>query len=187
MKSRRDLTPGEEKLARSIFGVSVNYRNVRVIGGKLLKNVAITPFGSMYFPYSSYKADFVGPNMYAPIQPVSDAKWFVHEFVHVWQHYMGMSVILLAAKAHAKGNGVQSAVYGYTLAPNTDLLDYNIEQQGDIIADYYDWKLWNQHIPLPQPPALYEDVLSNFFENPAYPIDEKWIRRVRARIRAWER
>lgn len=199
MNTRRNLTRGEEKFAKSIFGGSINYRNVRVIGGRALKNVAITPLGDMYFPFDDYKTDFVGSNMYlpvpvpavAPAQPatpqanIHDAHWFLHEFVHVWQHYVGMRVILLAAQAHLKGKGAFSAIYGYSLAANTDLLDYNIEQQGDIIADYYASTYWNR--PLTQPVALYADVLANFFDDPTYPIDEKFGRRLRARIRNWER
>lgn len=190
MKSRRPLTPGERKLARYIFKHALNVRNIEVRETRLKGHAAVTPFGSIYFPTDHYRTDFLGANMYAPVDR-SDAHWFVHELVHVWQHYVGMRVVLLALKARiearklARTVGTFSAVYGYSLHPGTDLLDYSIEQQGDIIADYFAATLWRR--PAPAPMRTYEGVLKRFLADPAYPVHESRLRAFRSKVRGLDR
>jgi hypothetical protein len=185
MKERRYLTTGEEKLARFVFGDFLNYRNIQVVKRNFKGNNAITPFGNITFPSNYYKSDFVGNSFRSvPILDVNDAHWFLHELVHVWQHYVGMRVIVLAITSRLK----PGYVYNYTLEPGTDLLDYNVEQQGDIIADYFaaevlKWAGAN----ISQPVHLYQQVLANFINDPKYPMEGRWMRKVRAAIRGLDR
>lgn len=65
----------------------------------------------------------------------------IHELVHVWQYErLGSVYIPLALKAqHSKEGydygGVQALQQA--LATGRDLLDFNLEQQADIVADYF--------------------------------------------------
>jgi hypothetical protein len=185
VKERRYLSAGEEKLARYVFGDCLNYQNIQVIKRPLKGDTAITPFGNITFPSNHYKTDFVGGSIFGvPYLDVSDAKWFLHELVHVWQHYVGMRVVLLAITSRLKSK----QVYQYTLEPGTDLLDYNIEQQGDIISDYYAAEVFKwMGESLSQPLPLYKEVLENFINNSAYPLKGHWLRRVRSTIRGLDR
>lgn len=184
MRFRRDLTAGEKKLARYIFRDSLNYDNIGVVRRSFNGNTAITPFGSMSFPKDKYQQDFVGNDIFHP-PSTGDAHWFVHELAHVWQHYVGMRVILLGGLLHLKPGKSFSDIYGYTLHAGKDLMEYNIEQQGDIIADYYAHILWG--LPLSHPLSAYEDALHKFLMDRCYPLDERPIRRVRASLRALTR
>ena len=64
---------------------------------------------------------------------------FIHEMTHVWQHQHGVNVLLVGAYQQAKQFLVGDQ-YDYHLAPGKMFKDFNIEQQGDIIRDYY-WAL----------------------------------------------
>lgn len=55
------------------------------------------------------------------------------EMVHVWQHQLGYAVRWNGLFVSSKG----ADAYVYTLEPGTSISDYNMEQQGDIISDYY--------------------------------------------------
>jgi len=71
-----------------------------------------------------------------------------------------------------------SAVYSYDAggAPK-DLLDFNVEQQCDIIADYFGWTLWSRQPGSPYntlgypaaTPKQLAGVLSKFLKDPSYP------------------
>ncbi|MCD7099068.1 hypothetical protein [Stenotrophomonas sp. MMGLT7] len=56
--------------------------------------------------------------------------WFMHEMVHVWQFQLGYPV-------KWRGALRVGLSYAYTLAPEKRLGDYNMEAQGDIVADYF--------------------------------------------------
>jgi hypothetical protein len=55
---------------------------------------------------------------------------FIHELTHVWQYYQGYWVILRSAYANKLGAG-------YKYAPGAPWDSYNVEQQADIVADWY--------------------------------------------------
>ncbi|WP_238082913.1 MULTISPECIES: hypothetical protein [Pseudescherichia] len=87
----RSLTAGEVRMARTIFGDTVNYSHVRVYKGSYFpfnlqdNGTAVTPNGNMYWPEPIFKEDFSSESSL-------NKNWFMHEFVHIWQHNMGMSV-----------------------------------------------------------------------------------------------
>jgi Rhs element Vgr protein len=131
---KRALTSGEIAMARTVFKDAINYSKVKVHrGGWWLfvgfQNTAVTPNGEMYFPESTkfYRDDFSATDR------GRDKALFMHEMTHVWQYQLGYSV-----KKHGLTVSSQGAeAYKYTLSANMTLSDYNMEQQGEIISDYY--------------------------------------------------
>lgn len=179
MRHHRTLTPGEHSLAEHVFKNSIPLGNVHITqrSTNMAKDTAWAPFGAATFSKSRWSEDFVGEDMFAPDDP-SDAHWFLHEMVHVWQYYQGMSLPLLAIQARVRGPkghdpyayDLYRAMYGLGAAP--DLLAFNIEQQGDIIADYYGKRLWSFSTPT-FPIAAYEATLARFLRDPVYPRSQK--------------
>ena len=129
---KRDLTAGELAIARQVFGDSVDYSKVKVHNhgywmffGFQDKHTAVTPNGQMYYPGPIYRDDFsVSPE---------DQALFIHEMVHVWQRQLGYAVKWNGLFVSSRG----ASAYQYSVAAGATLADYNMEQQGDIISDYY--------------------------------------------------
>ena len=128
----RDLTAGELAIARQVFGDAVDYSKVKIHNhgywmffGFQDKRTAVTPNGQMYYPKPIYRDDFSVESR--------DQALFVHEMVHVWQHQLGYAVRWNGLFVSSRGPDA----YEYSVAPGTLLSDYNMEQQGDIISDYY--------------------------------------------------
>ena len=163
----RPLTAGETQLARTVFGDSVDCSVVLVhnhayplLGGFQPDDTAVTPNGEMYFPEPSYLPDF-------SVDPRS-ARWFVHEMVHVWQYQLGYPV-------SSRGMDRAALRYDYELDAQLRLGDYDMEQQGDIVADYVamtalggttsrDGRYSSADLP------LYRAVLADFLADPADPV-----------------
>lgn len=184
--TRRDLTASEKKLARHVFGSSINLANVKVRKGARGGHTAITPFGSISFSKTDYRADFVGPDMLNPTSQ-TDAHWFLHEMTHVWQHYIGLRVMARAVRQWFKTLGKYNTAYGYTIQAGKDLLEYNLEQQGDIVADYFAWRLgWSNWAGLTGT-GNYEAVLANFLNDRKYPLKGHPWKRFRAMVRGLNR
>ncbi len=125
-KIARGLTAGELAYATSIFGADLDYRKLVIHNEKAYffqpSDTAITPDGEIYFPPESYKADFA--------TNASDASWLIHEMTHAWQHQKGMAVRL-------RGLLNRQYRYGDLGASRQAFLDYGIEQQASIVADYF--------------------------------------------------
>jgi len=129
----RYLTTGEILFSRMIFGDSICYTRVkvynrewRVLLGMQKNDTVITPNGNIYYPTGLFQEDF-------SIGGVSNRglHTFIHEMVHVWQYQRGCAV---------KWNGIRSfnkSRYRYELSEEKRLSDYNMEAQGDLIADYF--------------------------------------------------
>jgi len=132
----RLLTPGEIKLALSLYGYSVRYNKVWVHFASYLPfNLqnpaqAMSPNGEMWFRKPRYENDFSNPrnNSFIDVQHL-----FLHEMMHVWQHQKGMWVRIRGAFSWA-------ADYTYDL-DKSSLLEYGLEQQASIVSDY--WLLKN--------------------------------------------
>ena len=133
----RPMTSAEIAEARKVFGDKIDYSKVRIdeysliawIGKKKEKaeSMAVTTFHTINF---SRKIE--------PEPGTSDMAWLIHELVHVRQ-YEKMGAMYMARAVHAQNN----AGYNYEgidkLQENESkgLSAFNLEQQGDIIADYY--------------------------------------------------
>jgi len=127
----RRLTPVEEQEARTVFGDSINYRQVRIdehsliawLGAKInnCSGMGVTTFHTINF---NGKIKTAAGN--------SNMKWLIHELVHVAQmEQVGSKYLVEAFYAQATEG------YGYTPGAKPHFCDYNREQQASIAADYY--------------------------------------------------
>jgi hypothetical protein len=160
----RPLTAAEIAMASLLFGDAIDYARVRIHNRRYLpfglqpKNCAMTPNGSIYFHHSCFLPDYSGGDPPAK-------HWFMHEMVHVWQHQLGYPVRL-------RGAIRLGLPYHYELREGATLADYNMEAQGDLLADYFVLKHLNQPGAMRQVRyrdslALFEAVLSGFLAAPA--------------------
>ena len=68
---------------------------------------------------------------------------FVHELIHIWQYEnLGSVYIPRALRAQRSKDGYNYGGVEALKSNNKDLLFYNYEQQGDILADY--WRVKNK-------------------------------------------
>jgi hypothetical protein len=161
----RPLTAGEIKMASLLFGDAIDYARVRIHNRRYLplvqpRNCAMTPNGSMYFHPSCFLPDYTRGDP-------PTIHWFLHEMVHVWQHQLGYPVKLRGAIRIGLS-------YGYELRPGAQLADYNMEAQGDLLADYFALKYLQRPRVMRQRRHaghldLYEQVLRDFIADPADP------------------
>jgi hypothetical protein len=162
--SWRPLTAGETAMAARLFGAAVDYTRVRIYQRRYLpfglqpRNCAMTPNGHLYFHKSRCLLDFSAGSEHA-------RHWFMHEMTHVWQHQLGYPVRLRGAVRI----GLR---YRYELAMDNTLADYNMEAQGDLLADYFVLKHLGSAAAMRQGAyandvALYEHVLAGFLADPA--------------------
>lgn len=159
MKTLRSLTDGEIRLARSLFGDSIDYARVRISPDK-------------YIPLQQKGTGVVGRdgNIYMNIDnlPVDLStariglqRGFIHEMTHVWQVQNGIfDPVKEFTKLLLKHRFNYGAAYKFRLEEKKDLLDYNMEQQATIIEAYF--LGWSRYNP------LYNQVLEKFFKNPSY-------------------
>lgn len=163
----RDLTAGEIAIARLVFGDSIKYEKVKVHNGEYLwfgmqpDNTAMTPNGEMYFNPKHFKEDFSLP------ADINGQQWFMHEMAHVWQHQLGYPV-------KWRGAVRVGLSYKYTLAVDKRLSDFNMEAQGNVLADYFVLKFRNRQTDMyedkywyePDALTLFEAVLEDFLKDP---------------------
>ena len=125
MGGERDLTPGEVKLAQSVFGTAIDYDAVTIRRRKLFpfqpRHVTMAPSGHLHFhpEGNAYCADFSS-------ECLTRQGFFIHEMSHVWQTQT-------RGKWHLIFNRMPWARYDYTLKPGWQLTRYGIEQQAEII------------------------------------------------------
>jgi hypothetical protein len=90
---------------------------------------ARTPFDTIYFPPGTAKLGF------SDFMP-----WLIHELTHAWQYQHGVGVM---TKLFWALHGAKAYVYGGEEAlveatrQGKHFKDFNTEQQGDILRDYY--------------------------------------------------
>lgn len=207
MAKRRELTANEEKFVKHIFGASISLDNTEIVSRVWLSG-GFTPYGGIKMDPASYQADYIGPNMYRPPgAPGFDLAYlFLHELGHAWQHFTGAPMLRRFIEARAEGRQLlkasgrsrtafnqDAATYSYEIVPaKPDLLDYNMEQQCEIIADYFSHAMWGRPLQpnqwgsfgyhLPTFSQL-EHVLHNFIADPTYPKDGRWLWKARSRVR----
>ncbi|ATM87397.1 MULTISPECIES: type IV secretion protein Rhs [Yersinia] len=135
----RLLTLGETELAKSVFGSTIQYNTVWIHKESYLpfnlqdEHTAMTPNGEIYFR-NEYRDDFS--------QTTDNLQHlFIHEMSHVWQRAKGMNVI---------ARGLVSWLVSYRYKLDGRLLsEYPMEQQAQIIADYFtlqarDYSTWRR-------------------------------------------
>ncbi|TAL32485.1 MAG: hypothetical protein EPN97_09960 [Alphaproteobacteria bacterium] len=171
----RGMTPGEIELAKSVFGNSIDYSKVRIHNGKdegpvarvenyLSKFIGMNDVenrpqasgSNIWYPTGQYKDDFSKPG--------NDSSTFIHELTHVWQFQHGLAGAAVKTAEDVVTNGLNyDKTYTYKLDPKKDLMDYNVEQQANIVAEYFGMKERKAHPEPPPPPATVEGIENNFF------------------------
>jgi hypothetical protein len=165
-------------MAALLFGDAIDYPKVRIYNRRYLpfglqpRNCAMTPNGAIYFHKSCCLLDFSTGSE-------SARHWFMHEMVHVWQHQLGYPVRLRGALRIGLS-------YRYELSSGRSLADFNMEAQGDLLADYFVLKHLGSSSSVRQPEyvgrlGLYEEVLSGFLRDPASRrhLPQGWVARLR--------
>ncbi|NMY72295.1 DUF2345 domain-containing protein, partial [Pseudomonas sp. WS 5414] len=151
----RALTEGEITLAKRVFGDSIDYDKVRLRDEDYVPwqgaTYAISPNGHIYFGES-----LRGVSDWSLEEPESQG-FFIHEMTHVWQHQHGVNVLLVGAYQQVK-QFLVSNQYAYHLEPGKTLKDFNIEQQGDIVRDYFMAMIKGTAEPI----AKFASTLKNF-------------------------
>ncbi len=119
----RPLSEKEISTAKEVFGNAINYERVRIDEGSYIGPK------QKHFCYVS----FYLINSWGPMQEST----LIHELVHVWQ-YEKFGAVYMARALRA-----QRTPMGYNyggleaLRKGNKLTAFNMEQQGDIIADYF--------------------------------------------------
>ncbi len=123
----RQLQEDEILLAKSIFGNNISYDRVRINSTAKfgIKKIAIA-----YVSFNTINYD-----------KKIKKEIFIHELVHIWQYqHFGSIYIARAIKAQRSKEGYDyggpSTLYTMMLK-GARLIDFNFEQQADIIEDYY--------------------------------------------------
>lgn len=119
---RRYLTQGERALAQEIFAHHLQLDDIQIIAHRLiLKGYALSPNGHIYFHPQDYCADFSQ-------QEMMYQAWLIHELVHVWQLQQGIAVVRKA---------LLDRRYRYLLEQGKHFLEYGVEQQAQMVQDYF--------------------------------------------------
>lgn len=127
----RLMTLGEITLAREIFGSSIVYPRVWIHCDSYLpfglqgKGYGMSPNGEIYFRKELYDNDFSALRV-----DIMSRHLFIHELAHVWQHQRGIWV-------RTRGLFSWAANYTYDLDTSRKLIDYPLEQQAQVIADFW--------------------------------------------------
>jgi hypothetical protein len=169
----RPLTAGEIDCCRSLFGDAVAVDAVRVHArgwfpfGLQLRATAMAPDGHVWFRPEDCCADFSQA-------PTWRLLWFMHEMVHVWQWQLGYPVLWRGALRVGLS-------YRYELAPQRRLGDYNMEAQGDLLADWFALHRLQRPASMRQTryaadEPLFRAVLQDFLRDPSHPanLPRRW-------------
>jgi hypothetical protein len=136
----RPLTADEVALARSVFGDNINYDRVRVD--------ARSHLGPRHFGFAYVGFYFI--NCWGSLTP----DVFIHELVHVWQYQrFGSVYIPRALYAQRTPEGYHyggPAALEEALQNGETLVNFNYEQQAEIVADFF--RLQNSLRPAYCPP-----------------------------------
>ncbi|MCB9354917.1 MAG: hypothetical protein H6575_10170 [Lewinellaceae bacterium] len=123
----RRLSDREIAMAREIYGDAIDWRPVRVDE-------------RAHIGCRQYKFAYVGFQVINCWGPLSDAH-LIHELVHVWQFQKLGSVYipraLWAQRSPEAYNYGGIRALEKAMADGRGLSDFNYEQQGDIVADYF--------------------------------------------------
>ena len=151
-----------------MFGSSIDYGAVKLhnhgywmLFGFQPDDTATAPNGQIYMPADLFSPDFSG-------EPDERKRLLVHEMTHVWQYQLGYPV----KRVRAPRPGMS---YRYALAAGKQFCDYNMEAQGNILADYYLLKFANAQLSMYEMRyrrhqnvlPLYEGTLARFLAHPA--------------------
>lgn len=126
----RPLSPLEKKLAASVFGNAIRLDDIRIDDSA---KIGCKKRNIVYVSYTTV-------NSWGRIRPET----FIHELVHVWQfQQMGGAYIPRALRAQRTKEGYNYGGPGYlkeAIKNGQKFTDFNLEQQADLICDYFSIK-----------------------------------------------
>lgn len=133
----KPATPPEIEAARTVFGNKIDYSKVKIITGK-----DMTLWGRILT--WNGKAVVWGNKIYFPNDKNGNSKfdfsknpgWYMHEMTHVYQFQNRGWGYVPKSLWDQLTKGSEGA-YDYQLVPGKAFKDYGIEQQADIVRDYY--------------------------------------------------
>jgi hypothetical protein len=150
------MRPSEIREAESVFGAELPYAQIWIHEHARWPNW-VGNLGAVLTrrpPPTAGNSVTLGKNVYFP-RPLStepshfearifgDMSWLVHELTHVWQYQHGGYRYAFDAVRKQLRHGASAYDYGAenglkaAAARHTSLSDFNPEQQGAIVADYY--------------------------------------------------
>lgn len=139
--SCRTLKDSEKEMARDIFGDTVNYDRVKIFNRPLLlwflrKNAtAVMWGGNIYILSNSLRVDdFTKADK-------SAQRAFIHEMTHVWQYSNDPKFLARGLLSFMLNDFNYDVLYNYRIEDHLKLESFNIEQQAEIVADYYEKRL----------------------------------------------
>jgi len=137
----RPLTPRERDMAREVFGDQIEYDKVKVYNGAP-KVAGVIPLDGMDAIAPSGNIFLVDKDSQHPDMSQAGAanrKLLIHEMTHVWQYQQGRNVNLEAAGLFVRnGFSYGKGIYAYDLYKTKKFNDLNIEQQAEMVADYFE-------------------------------------------------
>ena len=123
----------------------MDFSKVRIRKAKMVNDRSAVINGEIYFDDDYYVEDFSKKQnpLSSDYDPKSGAL-FVHEMTHVWAYQRGYNNIANGAYLQTQYELYRGTdgkygfdPYTYSIDPSKKLSEYNMEQQGEIIADYY--------------------------------------------------
>ncbi|MEY4516542.1 MAG: hypothetical protein RL180_888 [Pseudomonadota bacterium] len=118
----RRLTIHERQLAVSVFGASLALDEIKLYAcGWVFRGYAISPNGHVYFHPDDWQDDFA-------LASLAVQGWLIHELTHVWQVQQGIHVFRRA---------LFDRRYRYVLRDGQPFLHYGVEQQAQLVQDYF--------------------------------------------------
>ena len=179
------LTPEQTEKAEAVFGNTIDYSKVRIAFCKVSyfqsPGTVVVIGNTIHYPpppepektndNKKDKEDKPSAPLvtigYSQPAPKAESDLFIHEMAHIWQnqHNIKGTGVSGAVILWAKGLFSSSAkdVYAYKLDENKTLLDYNIEQQAEIVEAYAVMKK-NLALHPDQPPPKDYAVLRKIVE-----------------------
>jgi hypothetical protein len=136
VRNLRLLSALERKEAESVFATSLpDWKRIYVTDG-----LGPVPFVDRPYTdelYGMFRLN-LGPDVYPDaLADQSYTNLLIHELTHVWQYDRGYWVVLRSAYAN-RVITLFSAGYHYTLDHDDTWNSYNVEQQAQLIQDWYD-------------------------------------------------
>lgn len=134
-ETNRSMTEWEIAQARRVFGNAINYSDVTMSEGSLSAKIGAV---------GGY-ARTVGNTIFFPAGKSREMSFIVHELTHVWQYqttgwtYVPKALWAQMTEGYSyseNGKSPEQSLRDSRAAGKT-LFDYNKEQQGDILSDYY--------------------------------------------------
>jgi hypothetical protein len=186
------LSPEQIEKAKTVFGNSIDYSKVRVAFGKVSyfqpQGTVVVIGNTIHYPPLDPPPEVTETNdgkkdpenkPDKPSAPVitfgytpkirAESDLFIHEMTHIWQnqHNIKGTGVTGAVTLWAKNffSSSEENVYAYTLDSTKTLVDYNIEQQAEIVAVYSTMKkniAEHPDLPVPAEYALLKKTVEQY-------------------------